>query len=61
MTEYGKYGKPRSRLSTLPTFFGNPFWDAHIPTASTAGMYLKSTIKEKRESQIYGPSTARDL
>jgi hypothetical protein len=39
MTEYGKYGKPRSRLSTLPT-------------ASTAGMYLKSTIKEKRESQI---------
>jgi hypothetical protein len=36
-------------------------WDSHIPTASTAGMYLKSTIKEKRESQIYGPSTARDL
>jgi hypothetical protein len=26
-----------------------------------AGMYLKSAIKEKRESQIYGPSTARDL
>ena len=36
-------------------------WDSHIPTASTAGMYLKSRIKEKRESQIYGPYTARDL
>jgi hypothetical protein len=29
MTEYGKYGKPRSRLSTLPTFFGNPFGFPH--------------------------------
>jgi hypothetical protein len=25
MTEYGKHGKPISRLSTLPTLFGNPF------------------------------------
>jgi hypothetical protein len=25
MTEYGKGGKPRIRLSTLPTLFGNPF------------------------------------
>ena len=25
MTEYGKHGKPRSRLSTLPTLLGNPF------------------------------------
>jgi hypothetical protein len=25
MKEYGKGGKPRSRLSTLPTLFGNPF------------------------------------
>ena len=25
MTEYGKHGKPRSRLPTLPTLFGNPF------------------------------------
>jgi hypothetical protein len=24
MTEYGKHGKPRNRLSTLPTLFGNP-------------------------------------
>jgi hypothetical protein len=29
MTEYGKHGKPRSRLPTLPTLFGNPFG---IPT-----------------------------
>ena len=34
MTEYGKHGKPRSRLPTLPTLFGNPF-GIHIPTAST--------------------------
>src|SRR5271168_4958109 len=25
MTEYGKHGKPRSRLSMLPTLIGNPF------------------------------------
>ena len=25
MTEYGNHGKPRSRLSTLPTLLGNPF------------------------------------
>jgi hypothetical protein len=25
MTEYGKHGKPKSRLSTLPTLLGNPF------------------------------------
>jgi hypothetical protein len=25
MAEYGKHGKPRSRLSTLPTLLGNPF------------------------------------
>ena len=29
MTEYGKGGKPRSRLPTLSTLFGNPFG---IPT-----------------------------
>ena len=29
MPEYGKHGKPRSRLPTLPTLFGNPFG---IPT-----------------------------
>jgi hypothetical protein len=25
MTERGEHGKPRDRLSTLPTLFGNPF------------------------------------
>jgi hypothetical protein len=29
MTEYGKGGKPKCRLPTLPTLFGNPFG---IPT-----------------------------
>jgi len=31
MTEYGKHGKPRSRLSTLPTLFGNPFGITTFP------------------------------
>jgi hypothetical protein len=29
MTEYGKHGKPKCWLPTLPTLFGNPFG---IPT-----------------------------
>jgi hypothetical protein len=31
MTEYGKHGKPRSRLSTLTTLFGNPFGITTFP------------------------------
>ena len=31
MTEYGKHGKPRCRLSTLPTLFGNPFGITTFP------------------------------
>jgi hypothetical protein len=31
MTEYGKHGKPYSRLSTLPTLFGNPFRISTLP------------------------------
>jgi hypothetical protein len=31
MTECGKHGKPRSRLSTLPTLFGNPFGITTFP------------------------------
>ena len=31
MTEYGKHGKPRSRLSTLPTLLGNPFGITTFP------------------------------
>src|ERR1700722_4333582 len=31
MTEYGKRGKPRIRLSTLPTLFGNPFGITTFP------------------------------
>jgi hypothetical protein len=31
MTEYGKHGKPRSRLSTLPTLLGNPFGTTTFP------------------------------
>jgi hypothetical protein len=31
MTEYGKHGKPRIRLSTLPTLLGNPFGITTFP------------------------------
>jgi hypothetical protein len=31
MTEFGKHGKPRSRLSTLPTLLGNPFGITTFP------------------------------
>jgi hypothetical protein len=31
MTEYGKHGKPRSRLSTLPTLLGDPFGITTFP------------------------------
>jgi hypothetical protein len=31
MTECGKHGKPRSRLSTIPTLFGNPFGITTFP------------------------------
>jgi hypothetical protein len=31
MTEYGKHGKPRSRLSTLPTLRGHPFGITTFP------------------------------
>jgi hypothetical protein len=51
MTEYGKHGKPRSRLSTLPTLLGNPFGDYHIPTASTAGVFRSATAKRDRNSR----------
>jgi hypothetical protein len=36
MMGYGKHGKPKSRLSTLPTPLGNPCGDSHIPTATAA-------------------------
>jgi hypothetical protein len=31
MTEYGKHGKPSSRLPTLPTLFGDPFGITTFP------------------------------
>ena len=31
MTEYGKHGKPRSRLSTLPTLLGSPYGITTFP------------------------------
>jgi len=33
ISEYGKHGKPRNRLPTLPTLFGNPFGISTFPRA----------------------------
>ena len=61
MTEYGKHGKPRSRLSTLPTPLGNPCGDSHITTATTTTiMYLK-TGKACRKPAIKATLTVRGL
>ena len=43
MTEYGKVGKPRSRLSNLSHTLWKSLRDYHIPTATaTTIMYLKT-------------------
>jgi hypothetical protein len=46
MTKYGKHGKPRSRLPTLPTLFGNPFGFPHSHDLDRWGM-SKNTTKEQ--------------
>jgi hypothetical protein len=53
MKEYGKHGKPRNRLSTLPTLFGNPCGITHIPTTSTAGIFQGARPRET-ESKAFG-------
>jgi hypothetical protein len=51
MTEYGKLRKPRSRLSTLPTLFGNPFGIATFPRPRLLA-YFKA---QKQERQAFRP------
>jgi hypothetical protein len=46
MTEYGKHGKPRSRLSTLPTLLGNPFGITTFPRPRLVA-YLKVQERER--------------
>jgi hypothetical protein len=46
MTEYGKHGKPRNRLSTLPTLFGNPCGITTFPQPRLLA-YLKMQNKER--------------
>jgi hypothetical protein len=46
MTESGKGGKPRSRLSTLPRFFGNPLGFPHSHGLD-CWIYLETTAKEQ--------------
>jgi hypothetical protein len=45
MTEYGKHGKPRSRLSTLPTLLGNPYGIPTFPLPRRGDQYLKGPRK----------------
>jgi hypothetical protein len=52
MTEYGKHGKPRSRLSTLPTLLGNPFGITTFPRPRLLA-YLKLQDQKKPESRPF--------
>jgi hypothetical protein len=45
MTEYGKHGKPRSRLSTLPTLLGYPFGITTFPSLDNEIRDLEATAK----------------
>jgi hypothetical protein len=57
MTEYGKHGKPGSRL---PTLFGNPFGIPTFPTGLDCWDVSKATAKEQFWTEI-GQFGARDL
>jgi hypothetical protein len=54
MTEYGKHGKPRSRLSTLPTLFGNPFGITTFPRPRLLA-YFKVQEQERPNSKAFRP------
>ena len=56
MTEYGKRGKPRIRLSTLPTLFGNPFGITTFPRPQLA--FFKVQEQERPNAR---PWTSRGL
>jgi hypothetical protein len=49
MTDYGKHGKPRSRLSTLPTLLGNPFGITTFPRPRLVA-YVKAQGQERPKS-----------
>jgi hypothetical protein len=52
MTEYGKGGKPRSRLSTLPTLLGNPFRITTFPRPRLLA-YFKVQEHERRNPRPF--------
>jgi hypothetical protein len=54
MTEYGKHGKPRIRLSTLPPLFGNPFGIATFPQPRLLA-YFKVQGARENESKAFRP------
>ena len=47
MTRCGKGGKPKCRLSALPTPLGNPFRISHIPTSTEATMFYLKTGRRR--------------
>jgi hypothetical protein len=52
MTEFGKHGKPRSRLSTLPTLFENPFGITTISTASNTGIFQSARETDSKTFRL---------
>jgi hypothetical protein len=58
--EMTEYGKPRSRLSTLPTLGGNPFGLPTFPRLDC--WYISKTLRRHRSRVKFKASTAaRDL
>jgi hypothetical protein len=53
MTEYGKHGKPRNRLSTLPTLFGNPCGITTFPQPLLLA-YFKMQDQERPNPKAFG-------
>jgi hypothetical protein len=61
MTEYGEHGKPKSRLSTLPTPLGNPCGDSHITTVTATTIVYLKTGKGRRKPATRAALAARGL
>jgi hypothetical protein len=54
MTEYGKHGKPKSRLSTLPTLLGNPCGITTFPPPRLLA-YFKMQGHERPNPEAFRP------
>jgi hypothetical protein len=61
MTEYGKHGKPRSRLSTFPALLGNPFGITTFPWPRLLAYFEEQQQEKSFGSKLKGFYTAREL